>query len=281
VVGIPVVAFALTAFFIVLGFPYHHLTDRATAFASQALGAEITAVDSGLSPGLDGPGFRFETVRVETSSGDIYRIDRARFGPAWSLSWLALTPTFFYEVESALGNTEGRILAGDEPGWSGSVTDADLAELHFIASALPVTLTGRLSAEGDVASSSAGYLGPLQFSAKEGILGHEALPVEIPFDTLHGAFTLGGQGGDTAGDTLVDIESLSLVGSLFRMTATGHVGRAAQPTNAPLDIRIEFSEVQPQVRSILELFGVRIDNDGRGSVHFVGTLASANFQTQP
>ena len=55
--GIPLAAFLLTGFFIVLGFPYHQLTDRATTLASRALGVEITAAESGLSPGLDGPGY--------------------------------------------------------------------------------------------------------------------------------------------------------------------------------------------------------------------------------
>ena len=36
--GIPIAAFLLTTFFILLGFPYHHLTNRITAGAGQALG---------------------------------------------------------------------------------------------------------------------------------------------------------------------------------------------------------------------------------------------------
>ncbi len=278
VVGIPLAAFVLTALFIVLRFPYHHLTDRATAYASRALGAEITAADSGLSPGLDGPGFRLETLRVETASGDVYRVERARFGPAWSLRWFALTPTFFYEVESALGNTSGRVVTGEAPGWTGTVANADLAELHFIAEALPFKLTGLLSADGDVTSSADGYVGPLQFHAKEGVLAHDVFPLEIPYDSLEAALNLGGQGSDAAGEALVDIERFSLVGSLLRMTATGRVGRTEKTSDAPVDIQIEFSDVQPQLRSMLKPFGVGFDAEGRGSLHIGGTIGAPSFK---
>ncbi|MEO1914987.1 MAG: hypothetical protein ABGW98_14160, partial [Myxococcales bacterium] len=45
--GIPFAAIALTLFFIVIGFPYHHLTNRAAASVGESLGVEIEAADSG------------------------------------------------------------------------------------------------------------------------------------------------------------------------------------------------------------------------------------------
>lgn len=275
VVGIPLAAFLLTLFFILLGFPYHHLTDRATAFASRALGVEITAADSGLSPGLDGPGFRFGSVRIETPSGEVYRVDRARFGPAWSLSWFSLTPTVFYEIESALGSTAGKLRLDDSTGWAGDIVDADLDALEFVRNALPVKLTGSLSATGDIAGGEAGYTGPLEFRLRKGILAHEAFPLEIPFESLDGVVRL----GDAASgpDLLAEIERISMIGPMFRLNVAGTVGRGEPASEAPLDLRLELSEVQREIRSMIEPFGVRIDAEGRGSMRIGGTFGNPTF----
>ncbi len=277
VLGIPLAAVLLTTLFILIGFPYHHLTGRATAFASRALGVDITAADSGLSPGLDGPGFRFGTIRVETPNGDVYRVERARFGPAWSLSWITLTPTYFFEVESAIGSTEGRIRLGDELAWRGSVRDADLEELRFLARWMPIKLTGELGGEGDIETTETGFAGPLQFQAQEGALGHEALPLDIPFETLDGDLLFGGS--DDAGKSrLVAIQNFALEGSMLHLKASGSVGHAENAMEAPLDIQLDLSNVQPRIRQLIEPFGVRIDAQGKSSVRVSGTLTQPSFR---
>jgi len=275
--GIPLAAFLLTGFFIVLGFPYHHLTDRATALASRALGVEITAAESGLSPGLDGPGFRFDDLQVVTPTGDIYPVQSARFGPAWSLSWFTLTPTLFYEVESRFGTTEGRITLSETAAWRGSVEQADLDELRFLADMLPIRLTGRLSGRGEIVTETHGLDGPLSLLASDGVLAHEILPFEVPFEKLN-AELMFGRASESDTELLVEIQDFAITGNLFHLAASGSVARADKATDGAVDLQVELSEVSPRIRRMIEPLGVRIDAQGQGRLHIRGTLGNPIFR---
>ncbi len=264
--GTPIAAVLLTGFFILWGFPYHHLTNRVAALAASNLGVEIRTVDSGLTFGFDGPGFRFQGISVETPGGEIYQLDSARLGPAWSLSWLTATPTLFFEVHSELGNAEGSVRTGDDASWSGSIADLKLAELTFLETMLPFTITGTLNAEADVESQDGVPHGPLSFDLREGLVGHPNMPIAIPYDTIRGALAFGGE-------QRLSIESLELLGPLLNFSATGSVGQADSMADSPLDIDIAFKNVPPQLRPIVESIGGRVERDGSSKLHIGGTVA--------
>ncbi|MCP5045374.1 MAG: type II secretion system protein GspN [bacterium] len=266
VAGIPLAAFALTTFFILLGFPYHHLTDRAAAMASQALGVEITAADSGLSPGLDGPGFRFDDITVETPTGDIYPVDSMRFGPAWALSWFVADPTIFFEINSRLGHASGKVRTGDNAAWSGTASDVNLSDLAFLETLLPVKLTGTLNADADVHTVDGELAGPVGFAVRDGILTQPAMPVDLSFETIDGTIIFGGE-------AMLRIESFELAGPMLRLTATGEVGQGETLDERPLDLDLEFVDVTPQIRSVVETFGIRLGTDGSARLHIGGTLS--------
>jgi type II secretion system protein N len=266
-IGTPIAAILLTGFFILWGFPYHHLTNRVAAMAGDTLGVEMRATESGLTIGLDGPGFRFRDIRVETRSGEVYQLESIRLGPAWSLSWFTATPTLFFDVESEIGNSAGTVRTGDAPAWSGSIGELSIDELTFLETMLPITLTGTLNAEGDLESSDGVPTGPFTFDLQDGLIGHPIFPLDIPYKTIQGAVAFGGE-------HLLSIESFELIGPLLSFNVGGSVGQADSIDNSPLDLDIEFKNVPPQMRSILQSIGGRVGRDGSSKLHVSGTLTN-------
>ena len=263
--GTPIAAVLLTSFFILWGFPYHHLTNRVATEAASSLGVEIQAADSGLTLGLAGPGFQFRDISVKVPTGETYQLDSARLGPAWSLSWLTATPTLFFEIHSELGNAEGTARTGDDASLSGSVSDLALADLTFLETLLPMEITGTLNAQADVESRDGVPHGPITFDLRDGLLGHPMIPVEIPYDSIQGALAFGGE-------QRLSVETFELLGPLLSFKATGSVGQADSLVDSPLDIDIEFKKVPPQMRSVVEAIGGRVGRDGSSKLHVGGTV---------
>ncbi|MCH7868453.1 MAG: type II secretion system protein GspN [Myxococcales bacterium] len=264
--GIPIAAFLLTTFFILLDFPYHHLTNRITAGAGQALGVEIEAANSGLTFGLDGIGFRFEDVRVETPIGDVYDLDFARFGAGWSTSWFFATPTVFFEVDSSFGHARGTIRMDADASGSGSIAGARIGELSFLDELLPVEITGTLDAEGNIETTDDVAQGGLSFDLKDGSISHPGMPIEVPFETIHGLFVFGGE-------QFLSVEAFDLLGPVLNFSASGTVGHGEAIGDRALDLDIEFKDVAPQMRSMIELLGVSVKRDGRAKLHIGGSIS--------
>lgn len=270
-IGTPIAALLLTAFFILLGFPYHHLTNRAAAAAADRLGVEIETADSGLTFGLDGPGLFFQDISIETPTGEVYNLDSARFGPAWSLSWLSATPTIFFEVHSPLGDGEGILRTGDDPSGSGSIRDLSLAQLTFLEPLLPFKITGTLNAQGDLETRDGMPHGPVSFDLRDGLLGHPNMPVEIPYATIRGALAFGGE-------QLLSVETFDLLGPMINFSVSGTVGRAEPLRDSTLDLDIAFKNVSPQLGSIIEALGASLGRDGLSKLHIGGTLGDPVVQ---
>lgn len=270
-IGIPLAAVALTSFFILLGFPYHHLTNRAAAQAATSLGVEIEAEDSGFTIGFDGIGFRFRDIEVNTANGDTYPLDTLRFGPAWSLRWFLLDPILFFELDSTLGHAEGKVATGDALNARVSIRDAVLTKLPFLAQSLPVQLTGTLSADADVQTVAEEFEGPIAFDLKDGTIQSAGLPTEIAFDTVHGEVTLGGE-------QLVTIQAFELLGPMFNVEATGRVGKAATAPARPLEFDIHFSDILAPLRGMIQGLGAKVTANGTADLRVRGTVAAPVFQ---
>jgi type II secretion system protein N len=269
--GTPIAALLLTSMFIIAGFPYHHLTNRVTAIASRALSVEIDAAQSGLTFGLDGLGFRFEDIRVETPTGDYYDLDAARLGAGWSTSWFTATPTVFFEIRSFYGDAHGTYRMGDDASWSGAMTDVTLDDLGFLEQLLPIQITGTLNARGDVATSDGELQGPLTFAFKQGILEHPSFPMEIPFETLRGQLVFGeGQ--------YLTIETFELSGPVLNFTVNGTLGKAESIVDGPLDLDVEFKDVAPETRNMLRMLGASVGPDGNSKLHIGGSFDNPVMQ---
>jgi type II secretion system protein N len=257
----PIAALLLTTFFILWDFPYHHLTSRVTA----ALGVEFEAANSRLTVGFDGIGFRFDDVRVELPTGDVYDLDWARVGAGWSPSWLVATPTIFFEIASPIGAAKGSFRMGDDPSGSGSITDAPVGELSFIKSLLPILITGTLSAEAELETSGGEPLGPLSFKLQDGTIDHPDMPIEIPFTELAGRLAFGGE-------QFVKVEAFDLLGPMLNLSISGKVEHPATNGDRAIDLELNFTDVAPGVRSMVQMLGISVEKDGTLTLEIGGTL---------
>ncbi len=270
-IGTPIAAVLLTSFFIVLGFPYHHLTNRVAARVAATLGVEIAAAESGLTLGRQGPGFRFENVSVALPTGETYDLDSARFGAAWSLSWFVADPSFFFAVRSPLGTADGTFRFGNDVAWSGSISETSLTELTFLEQLLPFGVTGTLDARGDVATREGLPQGPLSFDLRDGSLSHPDIPLDIPYATIHGAVSFGGE-------QFVSIETFDLLGPMLNLSVSGTIGLAEEFSDRPLDLNVGFKDVAPQMRSIVGALGAKVQRDGTSQLHVTGTPGNPAFR---
>ena len=271
VVGIPFAAIFLTLFFVVIGFPYHHLTDRAEKMVGGILGVEIDAADSGLTVTLRGPGFRFSDINIETPVGDIYPVDTMRFGPAWSFSWFSLVPTIFFDVDSPIGQAEGTLGISDGANGEGTITDAALSKLPFLAAMLPFATSGTLSATASIQTIDGALDGPVAFDLVDGEFKHESLPLELAYDTLHGEITFGGE-------HWLNLDTVELLGPMLNLTIKGTIGHPVKNQDRPLDLAVQVSDVLGPMRSPIESLGVKLDSKGAGKAHIGGTTSAPVFK---
>jgi len=269
--GIPLAATALTLFFIVIGFPYHHLTNQAAATVGESLGVEFEAGDSGFTFGLNGPGLRFNNIDLATQTGDTYALDALRFGPAWSLSWFMLEPTLFFEIESPLGNAEGKISPGENPSIDATIQNAILTDIAFLEQALPFKLTGTMSAQASIESANDHYDGPFSFDLADGNISTEALPAEIAYDTVHGEVMMGGE-------YFVAISTFELLGPMFNANMKGHISNGVAEADRSINFDLTFSDILPPLQATIEALGAKVDPDGTAKIHIGGTLEAPVFR---
>jgi type II secretion system protein N len=254
---------ALTAIFVVQGFPYDRLAARLSAAVARATPLELRVGELGPHLSLLGPGVQATGVRITGPGGAGLGVERLRIRPAWSLGWLWLRPAFRIGADAAGGTVDGTLAAG--PAFVGEFGALDLAQLPLAALWPGAALSGRLDASVDLAAAAEGPVGRLALSARDGSATVPRLPLPLPFETLTARLALGG-------DALLRVEALALQGSGLDAEVTGALGRAASFAEAPLDLRIELS-ADPALRAALQGFGVPLRPDGRGSLHVTGTAA--------
>jgi type II secretion system protein N len=263
--GIAAAAIVLTATFAYLRFPYDRLAASLSARLIEAgLGVEIGSMSP--SPSLAGPGIAAQDVRVVRPDGSLWRIDRARVRPAWSLAWLMARPALHLELETPLGQLEGVAVLRAPQRFTGSLREVDLKEVAGSQQLAGASLEGRASFDIDVALEEGGPSGPVRIHARDGVLSHPQLPMAIPYEELNGDLTLGGE-------SLVEIGSFDLRSPLGTGTLTGKIGRAPDATQAPLDLELTV-QVAQGVRGSLTSQGVRVGRDGELKYKISGTAAA-------
>jgi type II secretion system protein N len=256
----------LSAIFILRGFPYDLLGQRLAALLAGSSGTQL-AFDS-LEPRLTiaGPGFEAGGLRVTTATGTRVEIERARLRAAWSTSWLRLAPAVHLHLEAAMGDLDGVLTPGSEPGFDGQLEQVNLARLPTEAAWPGLALTGTADADVEVVLGEAGPQGRVELHARQGSLSTPELPMAIGFEELDGEFVFGD-------GKLVEVVSLETRGPVFSAQVTGSVGQAPTPAQAPLDLEVNF-EVDRNMRPALTSAGLRTGPDGRGQLRIRGTPAS-------
>ncbi|MFT5444270.1 MAG: type II secretion system protein N [Myxococcota bacterium] len=270
-IGVPVAAICLTSFFIVLGFPYHHLANSMAASVGENIGVEIETSDASLTMGTDGVGFRFDGVTIETTSGAVYHLDTARLGPAWALSWFTAVPTLFATLHSPYGDVAGTYRTGDDSHWAGTVTDLALDDLEFVKRALPIGLTGLLTSTVDIGYEEGVLVGPGSILLKDGVISHPSAPREVPYSSITSAFVFGG-------DEMLTVDSFTMDSSELKLNGSGTVGNAETLQQSQLDLSIALTDVAPLYRGVAQAMGVKVDPQGAADVKISGTVAVPEFR---
>jgi type II secretion system protein N len=265
--AISVAAVALTSVFLVAGFPYDRLAPRAAAAVESATGTRVTIgrLDVGVTSWA--PQLRARNVDVAWPSGKTASFQSFRVRPAWSTAWLRGTPALVIEARSPLGIVNAIVIGGGEPSFDGELQQVSLALLPLEAIAAGTQLDGRVDAQLDVTLAEAGPQGSVHFEATQGSLTLPLLPIGVPFDKLSGDVALGG-------DSLAVLNAFDLAGPLVALTASGTVGRNADPDLAPLALKARIEAREPAVRSMLQSQGVALDASGAAAVEIGGTLGS-------
>ncbi len=266
VFGLPVAGVLLVAFFIYLGFPYHKLGDRIATEIQRSSGVRIDFEDIGASLQLVAPGIEATGVRATLSDGSSYRIERAMLRPAWSLAWFRGTPAVYAEVESELGGAAGTLLLGEAGGWSGELSQVAIGRIPIPPLEAVGNIDGRLDATIDLVLAEAGPEGSIEFAATEGSVGLAKFPMDIPFETLSGELSFGGE-------AFISIERLELDGPMLTASLTGKVLQAASFAQAPMRLEAKLT-AEPNLRPAFKNAGVRVDREGNSKVRITGTVES-------
>ncbi|MDJ0851299.1 MAG: type II secretion system protein GspN [Myxococcota bacterium] len=258
--------FALSAVFIALGFPYDLLARRFTTQLEAAIGAEVAFATLEPRLTLAGPAFEATDLRVTMSDGTKLQADRALARPAWSFSWLTLTPALYVDVESAVGDVAGVVTGGSEPDFDLTLGQIDLARLPTDAGWPGLRLSGRADADVDVRLGEELAEGRATIYVGEGSLRTPDLPIPLAWDELDGELVFGD-------GSFAEVKSLEATGPLLSAQLTGTVGEARSFAQAPLDLELQY-EVDPKMRSTLQSAGLQTNRQGQGQLRIRGTPTS-------
>lgn len=262
--AIPLGATLLTLLFVVAGFPFDRLAPSVAARASQGLGAQVSIASVGPSLSLLGPGVRATGISVAWPDGSQLRLDSLRVRPAWSFAWLRGRPALALRLGAPLGQLNGTLTLGSEPGFDGALHELELAKLP-LQSLLPgASIDGKASGDLDVTTGPNGARGYFHLEARDGSVGLPHLPVALPYTTLRTDVRL----TDAA---LAEISSLELDGPLLSVRVSGSIGRASLLAAAPLNLTVRIQAKDKSVAPYLASNGLRMAADGSAELRITGT----------
>ena len=263
--GLVLGALALTAFFMVLDFPYDRLARRIADGVEQQTGARIALSEVSLGWVRWAPGLTARGVQVIQPDGTRLELERVGVRPALDFAWLRGDPALATDVASARGGGSGVLTLGDASAFDGEITDLDLELLPQQQLGASLHVKGRSDAEVDLVLGEEGPVGHVDFEARDGIVTHPELPLPMPFQKLTGKIDLGG-------DEIARIRELTLESPLASGRARGTIGRAPSFASAPLRLQLELT-VSGAIRGSLNTQGVEVGNSGEIRVDVTGTPA--------
>lgn len=254
----------LVLLFMVLSFPYERLRGSFAERLTQATGVPVSIGELTPQLSLLGPGFEATEVRAQLRP-DPLTIDRLRIRPAWSMSWLAGRPAFAIELSSALGDAEGILLAGSEPGFKGVLKELDFAKLPISAIDPGTRVTGQGTSAIALRAGSAGAVGEIQISGQDGSIQLAEFPFALPYSELEGEVSLT-EGGGYA------IRSFTLDGPMVAIDLHGTVGRASRLDTAPLELQMRLELREPSAAPMLRQLGVPLGSGNSFELQIGGTV---------
>jgi type II secretion system protein N len=258
-------AIAVTLVFMVVRFPYDRLALSLAQRIEKQTGARIALGPISLALVRLAPGLAAQNVSIAQADGTRIDLDRIAVRPAASFAWLRGAPALAVDVASARGGASGVVTFGDSPGFTGTLENVDLEQLPQQRIGAPLRMKGHADADVDVTIREAGPEGDVEFEARDGLLQHPSLPMDMPFQKLTGEIGLGG-------DNYAEIRKFELASPLASGHAGGKIGRAPAFATAPLALELEFT-VSSAVQGSLRSQGVAIGNDGQIHVNVSGTPA--------
>jgi len=265
ITGLALAALALTAFFMVLGFPYDRLAERLASRYEAQTGNRVALGPVSLGLVRWAPGIEAEGVSIVRPDGTRIDLDLLGVRPALALAWLRGDPALATEVHSARGDASGVFTLGDARGFDGRVTALDLELLPQKDLGAALQVKGTADADVDVRLGEEGPEGSVVFEARDGIVTHPELPLPMPFQKLTGELDLGG-------DEWVRIRDFAVESPLARGHARGTIGRAPRFATAPLRLEIELS-VSGAIQGSLNAQGVKVGDAGEIRFDVTGTPA--------
>ena len=268
--GIALACAFLTLLFLVIGFPYELVGQRLVDSVNQASGVQLEMDDLGPYLSLQGPGLQASHVSLKVADGTRWQLNRARIRPAWSTSWFRLEPAIHLEIDAEMGRIEGTLTTGDTPGFDGVFSDVDLARLPLDAFLPGAEFKGILNAEIDLQRVDGVVQGLLVLGATQGLLAGDLFPMPLPFDSLEGEFSFGG-------DSMLEVTKFDFQSPLLTAQLAGSLGMASSFAVAPLDLRLEL---QPKsgMNKILQSAGIRSKRSGKITLRIQGTVANPKIR---
>jgi hypothetical protein len=194
-------------------------------------------------------------------------IDRIFVRPAWSLSWITLTPALHLDLASAIGSATGTISLGTDGGFEGQLRGVRVGSLPVSSWLASVDVDGTLDATIDLQrggdESGGGLIGDVRFDLIDGSVAGPAFPIALPFTSLGGDLRFGATGA------LVSTENIALEGPVLAATIEGRIGESPVPGSQPLEVDVTY-EVRDEMIAAM-LGGSR---GGPTRLEVGGTLAS-------
>jgi type II secretion system protein N len=268
-IGVPCAGVLLVAFFLIRGFPYDKLGELIANQIEQSHGIHLAIGD--VSPTLQLAGLALEGTLLQATFPEQspQQIDRALVRPAWSLSWLTGEPAFHVELESPSGRADGTLRWNGDASWVGTIRDAR-PELPPIADWIPIGgLEGSLEATLDVSMGETGLEGLVEFEIRDGSITMPGFSGPLPFESLTGAVSLGG-------DAYAKVTSLSFEGPSASGSGSGKIGRAEQLEQAPIGFEFQL-EIKPELARAVQ-GGVKINPGGDALAKISGTVAEPKIR---
>ncbi len=259
----------VTAFFFAVRFPYDRFRDLLSAQLGAVTGAEVELGEVSGGLGFAGLTLRAAPLALRWPAGGRLELRRAALRPAWSLSWLRGRPALHLDLDGPTGRVTGTVWPGPPLAVSGRVHDFALESLppEVLEAAQGFALTGLLDAEAELAADDGGLGGEVELDLRDGAASAPGSPISVPFERLTAELFL------EAGGAL-RVRSAVLEGPMLSGSAEGQLGPAADPTLAPLDLRIDLQVADPSLRGMLAPLGVRLDAEGKARMQLDGTLGA-------
>jgi type II secretion system protein N len=264
--ALPLAALVLVLVFTLILFPYERFRDVTAARIAQATGASVslTDLDGGLSVG--GPFLRATNLLLRWPDGRELLLERARFRPAWSFSWLRGEPALRVHLSGPAGSVAGTLWPGLGPAFEGGLQGVQLSLLPLEQLADPFPALGRLDAEVEVRAGAEGPVGEIRFEAWDGSISLPQMPFGIPYQEAHGEIERSESGS-------VTVPEFELSGPMLSATVEGSIAASRRPEDGELDLEIDLVVVDPGVRNMFQPYGIQLDPDGAARLRVSGTVS--------